>query len=205
MGIDARMFFLTQKNFDKQELTVLAHRLYEAFWGEPFFLYGDEHILQTQETYEQDGPDFEIPIGWNLVEVSLSGCYYGEGYERGPIHDHIAVAQWIEANVKDALVYYGGDSSSVVATPFGVIEREVIQRHFHEHGHRPYRGAFKLNCGREVHCTRCHVAMNDVGGGGNKTFYSCGGCNEKAITRNHGVVKRWRDGKEFFEVSQELE
>jgi len=205
MGIDARMFFLSSQDFDREEVTQLAHRLYEAFYGEPFFLYGDDHIITKADSYEQDGPDFEIPVGYNFYEIALSSRFYGEGYERGPIHDHIAIARWIEGNVKDAKVFYGEDSSSVLAAPFGPSERESIERHFHQHGHAPYRSGFKLHEG-ECLCERCHVPMNDVGGGGNQTFYSCGGCDERVIQRTDGkVLRRWRDKyKEFFEVSQEL-
>jgi hypothetical protein len=206
MGIDARMFYLTKKKPTPNELLSLSHRLYEAFYGEPFFLYDEKHhILHEQTEFEQDGPNFEIPHGKSLIGVDLAGRFYGKEYERGNISEHVAVAEWIEFNVPDAEVFYGGDSSGVLAEPFDKIHRERILEHFYEVGHRPYCGGFTgFRNEPPAVCSRCHETMNDVGGGGDMTFFSCGGCDEKAITTKGKDRARWRGRKEFFEVSDEL-
>jgi hypothetical protein len=206
MGVDAQLYYTTRVKQTNEEVLALASRLYEAYYGEPFFLYNDNHCLTIipSNTIEQDGEPETFPETTQLVEVHLSGRYYGEGYERGDLPTICSICDWIEFNVPHAELWYGGDSSGVCAEPFTKHKRELLLEYFYEHGHKPYRKGFKLH-NNYATCDRCHIKMNDVGGGGGTTFFSCGGCNEKVIADDKSnVLKRWRGHKDFFEVSNEL-
>ena len=71
--------------------------------------------------------DSVIRITNNAAEpVTLQARVYRWGFdERGDILTYCAVAEWLETHIPDAEVWYGGDSSSVLAAPFGETERRA--------------------------------------------------------------------------------
>lgn len=148
------------------------------------------HALEIIEKYEQDGPDIEPEEGETLIECHLQGRYYGVDYERGPLPDFIMVATWLEAKIPAGEVWYGGDSSGVLAEPFGPVQREALWKHFLEHAHRPYHDYFKLGIAGQARPTCDFCAgqpMMDHGGGQDYSFYLCHGCDLH--------VRQYRDGR----------
>lgn len=90
------------------------------------------------KAYFQDGGTIYAADGEWFLEVSLWTRYYGVGYERGDLMTICAVAEWIEANIPKATVFYGGDSSGVEAESFDSAAREKLKRHFYSQHGRDY-------------------------------------------------------------------
>lgn len=198
MGIDAEMFVRTREALTPRDLRNLSVDAVEAFGTKPFFLMpeadltgdGDEnewwepgdppgrHVLRRIRWWVQDGADIHPEPGEQFIKVSLFSRYYGEGYERGPIHDHIAIARWLEHRIPGGAVWYGGDSSGICAEPFGPAERERVWAHFCTVGHRPYYRSWDPNDGADAPvCGFCGPRLVANGGGRDVTFYYCRGCD----------------------------
>ncbi len=197
MGVDAQMFVRTRAQFTQRAVRALSVDLVEAFGSEMFLLLPDwaidgeweretevepeagvpgRHALRMVRRYTQDGDDIAPDAGETFLEVSLMGRYYGLGYERGQLHDYIAVAEWLEYRIPEAAVWYGGDSSGICAEPFNKAYRGALMAHFARHGHKPYRGAFG-DRGNGPVCGFCGPRMSSSGGGQGQTFFYCAGCS----------------------------
>lgn len=186
MGVDAIMRVETSETFSDEQLCRWAWALAGAFYREPFCC--DKGCLTR--------------VGAGEIEVNLASRYYGEGYERGPITEHCAIAEWLEANIPGARVYYGDDCSDQIG-PFGVAERRRLLAHFHRHGHFPYVGAFSFCPPHNAPvCPACQEPLLESGGGGDQTFWFCYGCSRKAITYPSGV--HFYSEGDVFEISRQL-
>lgn len=200
------MFFKTRHRISDDNLKRLAWRLAGAFYREGFGFYDDTMTcIEAIETYQQDGDDITPEPGEYFYEIHLSGRYYGPEYERGPITDFVAIAEWLEFNVADAEVWYGGDSSGICATRFDRPARQVLLAHFYRHGHLPYVEAFDGLTEGRPECPRCKIHMIQNGGGGDREFYFCYGCPNKAITVAGKLARLWSDDRDVFSVSRELQ
>lgn len=227
MGIDAEMFVRTRKPLTPRQIRNLSVDLCEAFGQEPFLLMpgwtiaededpeypttewweaGDpigRHALRRIKWWQQDGPDIKPRKGEQFIAVSLMSRFYGEGYERGPIHLHCAIAAWLESRIDGGEVWYGGDSSGCVASKFDGLARASILAHFHQHGHRPYTGGFSgFGSGtlRAPACGFCGPSMKSNGGGPDVTFYWCAGCGaqlaQDGTTGAVEVVDKQKHGRD---------
>lgn len=168
MGIDAEMLVRVRGEVTETDLRRAEHALFELF-GSDLHSYEDR-VLRLVDEYEQDGPTLRPGPGETFVRVALSSRYYGVDYERGDfrlIHD---LAEALERVFPAGVVWYGGDSSGVVASPFRADEREELRAHWLEVAHRPYEEFFVMGRSpREWHpdCGRCAHPMlrNGFGGG----------------------------------------
>lgn len=151
MGVDAQMFIRTRLTLNECEVRCLAYKLAEAVGGHHFIHEPllppdyDRHgrgCLRRIEIYSQDGQDIEPDPGETFIEVVLSGRFYGAGYERGNPFVYLAVAEWLERNVPDCAVWYGGDSSGICATLFDAAARKALIDHWASCGGEPYRRHF---------------------------------------------------------------
>lgn len=142
-----------------------------------------------EDSYE---PVLAAPGEW-LLQVSVFTRYYGEGYERGDILFLCAVAEWVEANIPNCEVWYGGDSSGVCIEPFGEKRRAELRKHLYSSSGRDY---FKHSgpdgsrlCPKP--CSLCVPGENrfqQFGFGSNYCAVSCGGCGKNFETRDNGVT-----------------
>lgn len=173
------------------------------------FSYGrdeeGDYIGSTEgKVWCQDGPDILADDDEWFLEVHLMGRYYGIGYERGDLLAYCAIAEWIEMNIPDASVWYGGDSSGVCAEPFGASERYKLKRHLNGNHGRDYFNSFSRYaistpkppkpCGL---CIPGEPRFTRYGWGGINDSYvamSCAGC---------GKYFESRDGGENYEEKQE--
>ena len=205
MGIDARMLVRTKTTLTDDELRKLSYRISEAFYRQPFWLArpgefeweptGRHALSRVPDNYEQDGDPIQPVQGETLIEVHLKGRFYGKGYERGDLPTICAIAEWLEANIPESEIWYGGDSSGVTAMPFGPRERKALKAHFHKHGHLPYTSGFDMHGDVEApKCDFCHEPMLRFGFGGSYAGFTCVGCGKKMETRDGG--KTWTEGKE---------
>lgn len=182
MGLDAEMKVYPKGQITDDELRKLAIDLAEAFgswvWTEP--------LKRRAIQFAKDR---------HCLTVNLISRYYGEGYERGPIESHIAIASWFEHRLPQCRVMYGSDCGDEYAD-FGPKERDKIWKHFCEVGHRPYCDDWMAG---SIHrdCTFCLVPMRRYGFGGYPidTYgsFTCVGCGWKQET--HDCGKTWTEDK----------
>jgi hypothetical protein len=162
MGIDAEILVRKVKASVVTDvwLKELSWRLCESIGVEHFFVsaspeYGDNAprlaIDRTLNRYREENTpppgseyheDSYTPVkaepGECLLELSLSGRYYGPGYERGNILVYCAIAEWLEHNIPGCEVWYGGDSSGVLAEPFNEAKRVELRKHLYGEEGREY-------------------------------------------------------------------
>lgn len=156
------------------------------------------------KAYFQDGDTIYAADGEWFLEVSLWTRYYGVGYERGDLMTICAVAEWAEANIPTAVVYYGGDSSGVEAEPFDAAAREKLKKHYYSQSGRDYfdhkwfgadKAARPSPCGL---CIPGEPRFNQHGSGRHGAFIAvnCAGCGKLFESEDAGktwVIKVERD------------
>lgn len=166
------------------------------FYGED---RGKDEDPTPGKTYWQDA-DEPMRAGKNewLLRVSVWTRFYGIGYERGDILFICAVAEWAEANIPGVVVYYGGDSSGVLAEPFDDKARRKLRKHFYGAHGRDYFAAFGSYMPRKKMplpqpCSLClpeGFRGNEYMWGGTDTLgVHCQGCGKNFVTRDAG--KTW--------------
>lgn len=219
MGIDAEMLV---KNVSRDLVTddwlkEKSWRLCQAVGSKHFYLDADNGRSAIQrarnwETESEDGTMWEddSPVkhearpGECFLSVNLSSRWYGIGYERGDLLTICATAEWIEQNVPDAEVWYGGDSSGVEMTLFGHEERSALKAHLYGDSGRDYFGSFGRISGREGKgpepCGLCPGGVyrgNQFGFGqrGQYASFSCAGCGKIVRTRDGGESWAPDDGR----------
>ena len=196
MGIDARMFVRTKAKITEEQVREWAYRLGEAFGPESFWIFKDRgegipprHCLSLIKEHHQDGPTIKPKSGETFIAVHPATRYYGVGYERGNIVLLIGIAEWLEANIPDCEVWYGGDSSGVEAEKFDRKARADVMRHFADGGHTAYRDVFDNDHGDGIKaplCKFCWKVMRRYGWGKDYAAFHCAGCGEDIMTRNSG-------------------
>lgn len=166
--------------------------------------YGAEEGEETHEpgkAYEQDGPTVLADPGVWFLRLNLWGRYYGEGYERGDLLTYCAMAEWIEANIPNAEVWYGGDSSGVLLEPFDEPARAKLRRHLYSSHGRDYYAAMSFQrpgtFPTPKPCSLCvpgELRFVQHGTGANYIAVSCGGCGKSFESRDGG--KSWQEEKD---------
>ena len=193
MGIDAEMFVKTKKVHSEDEVLRLAYRICEAFGHKRFLIskdstFGPHHALSIIDEYEQDGDTLYPENDEQFIRVHLCTRYYGIGYERGDLPLLISIAEWLEINIPGE-VWYGGDSSGVIAEPFNRNVRDELFRHFAACGHSPYRAGWNsIGDGGSQYCEFCHHDMDQNGFGKNYMAFICFGCGERRAYRDGVLV-----------------
>ena len=171
MGIDAKMLVKTTADIDATAVKKMAHKLASAFYHDSFWILKTatfcepHHCLSLVNEYEQDGDTIYPADGEKFIEVHIATRYYGVGYERGDLPLIISVANWLDYNIPESSIWYGGDSSGVCAAPFGKSERDALWEHFCSVGHTPYIGAFG-GTSKNPMCDFCAEKMIQYGFGG---------------------------------------
>ncbi len=197
MGIDAEMFVRTKQVVSDRDVERWAYRLGEAFGHERFFLMERDwegkprHAINKCTVYEQDGPNIVPEDGETFLTLSLHSRYYGEGYERGDLPFLIMLAEWLERNIPGGEVWYGGDSSGVLAKRFGKAEREYLFTHFADVGGQPYSLRLSVAMRDEQQPPRCEFCSEPMirrGFGPNFASYTCDGCGKHMETRDGGTT-----------------
>ena len=143
----------------------------------------------------QDGdPIFAVKNEW-FLEVNLWTRYYGVGYERGDLMTICAVAEWCELNIPNCEVWYGGDSSGVLAAPFPEFERTKLKKHsYSQHGRDYYDQGMFGKFAREsdkAHPEPCGLCIgagsfSQYGSGSQWSAVHCASCGKSFETRDQG-------------------
>lgn len=177
--MDAQMAAKVAHPISEEQLKDLSWRIAEAFGVGNFWIDRDRNRraldIIPSDYFELSGG---VKPGEQLIEVNLSGRYYGGTYERGNLNTYIAIARWLEYNLPEGTeIFYGSDSSDYLGE-FGQKEREKLFEHFCESGSTNYRTGLKSEM--DCMCDFCEKPMRCGGWGneeGQKTeFFSCAGC-----------------------------
>jgi len=217
MGIDAEMLVrrVPRIAVTDEWLKETSWKLCKAIGAEHFFVeagptprlaidrtltrYRDADTPAMGSVYQQDGDDVPAENGECLLELSLSGRYYGPGYERGDILAYCAIAEWLEANIEGCEVWYGGDSSGVCAEPFPEAKRRELKLHLFGKNGRDYFGHFENSglfsdgCKRPEPCSLCPRGQyrgirNGFGRNGAYGVFHCAGCGKSVMTEDGGAT-----------------
>jgi hypothetical protein len=134
-----------------------------------------------------------------LLELSLFGRYYGPGYERGDILTYCAIAEWLEVNIPGCEVWYGGDSSGVLAELFDDKKRAELRRHLYSEQGRDYYKSWgnRTEYGTPPACSLCpggEYRGERFGTGQGYASFHCAGCGKSMQTRDRGCT--WTEEKE---------
>lgn len=210
MGIDATMIVVINRKITEDERRRWSYLFGSAFADKLWIGY-DEKIRNkpldypknyrnsnpNPHVYEQDGDDFVISKEHTMLEVPLSSRYYGKGYERGPLFNYIAMAEFLEFLIPECRVYYGGDSSGVCLELFDKSAREDLIKHFiKNNGRNNYLRAFDADKNKNTpDCPVCEVNMFRNGWGNNYSLYTCAGCGWMISTKD-GITKAGFEFKE---------
>lgn len=225
MGVDATMAVRMNKGMELTESAVryLSARLTDAFMFDTFWLvkpkelcaegdccsvsadYPARHALSilSQEKLEEarrEGWADQFPDSGatdaQIIRVHLSGRYYGPDYERGDLVSILAVVEWLQYNITDGDVWYGGDSGGK-QTLMTEKAKQELWRHFCKVGHRPYYHK-KHHEQDGMMCSFCNVQLSHYGVGGARGFYCCGSCGTNFIRDNSCKPATYKVVKDFF-------
>ena len=139
------------------------------------------------KVFEQDPPIIASENEW-LLEVNLMTRYYGEGYERGDLLMICATAEWCEANLPGAEVWYGGDSRAI--EPFPTSRQVALRQHLYSRKGRDYFD-YGLRVEAPKPCGLCRTKNGEFSqyswGPGNGGRVICRGCGKHFQTEDGGV------------------
>jgi hypothetical protein len=194
MGVDARLFVTSAMVLTEHELDLLAYRLGEAFGPKTFWIVRPEEKRpwRAKRSLERvDDLDAPLPDALpylTILRVNQMWRYYGEGYERGPAQTIIAVARWLEDNVPQSQVWYGGDCDTILHL-FDAATREDLWQIFSKHGGIPYESHFGGISHDRIPvptCDLCHMPMTRFGIGAKYASFQCLGCGLDISTHDSG-------------------
>lgn len=160
----------------------------------------EENATEPGRVWSQDGEPILADEGEWLLSVNLSTRYYGIGYERGDLLTICATAEWCEMNIPNCEVWYGGDSSGVLAEPFGEAQRCALKAHLYSQRGRDYFSYDMLRGETKIEPTPCGLCIpseprfNRNGWGKDFAAVSCAGCGKSFETRDNG--KTWQVRKD---------
>lgn len=198
MGIDAEMLVKVNKILTQDDIKHESYIFGSAF--KDYLMLGfDDKVyhknLEIVDKYEQDGPDLIPEKGTTFIRVPLSGRYYGEGYERGPLMIYIIMAEFLEKLFPSCEIFYGGDSSGICAEPFDKKNRDkLMQYYIDNNGRDKYNNYFSGNHGK-YKCPNCDMPMNQNGWKGKLGYYTCSGCGWNVNEISETEVKQGFDLK----------
>jgi hypothetical protein len=186
MGLDAEMVVIFKDVPDETTIKRFRFELLHRFKNILYWRsYKDDKTLEQVLTClnTQDYPAEGVPVSDRAWDIELSCRYYGPDYERGPALEISALLMFLCRHELVESVYYGHDCGPLVET--NLRDATLLLDHWLEKGRMPYVMGFgmffKDEKDRPV-CSWCDVQMAEVGGGGDKTFWRCMGCEKEVTT-----------------------
>lgn len=208
MGIDARILLRLPFEPTNEQLVRWSWYACETFGADQFLVanrlpqtdpqawnYRDEHdgAFERVSIYKQDGPEITPRPGESLVRVNVMSV----GYERGDLLFLCALAEWCELNVQGCEVWYGGDSSGVLAAPWPAAERDKLRRHLYtpDKGRDYFSGWESPIVAKDPRpdVSACRLCLPEkrparLGSGPSYVAYHCHGCGLYFTTHDAGVT-----------------
>jgi hypothetical protein len=174
MGVDARMKVHLKEPVNSEKLQELSYIFGSAFHCH-LMIGMNQEIWHKPLDYNSDWDGSER--NEMILNVPLSGRYYGPGYERGPIMDYIIIAEFLEMLIPNCEIYYGGDSSDELELFNTDARRKMMQYFIRNRGRDNYVRSFKIkNDSKSPICPVCKVEMVQSGWGHKYSYFSCMGC-----------------------------
>lgn len=164
----------------------IKHSLDADYHGVPATMIG-------RVIWSQDGDTIVAGQDEQFVRIHLYTRYYGEEYARGDWPTIRVVAEWCELRFPGCEVWYGGDSSGICAEHLSAERRDELNKFFLSSGRKSYAryddGPDRVTGHRGTMCPVCDVRMYSTGGGQGDSFWSCDGCEQRAvILANNKIV-----------------
>ncbi len=224
MGVDAVMIVRLTEHPSDRTVQQWSYRLAEAVGADHFFVDDDDAAIAkavakgrpprralnlcTPEDYSYSLRGMDSEDGSSHLDVSLGGRFYGPGYERGDPWVYLAVAEWVERNLPNATVFYGGDSDTHL-DPFDRPAREALVAHWATHGGRPYRGSMWSGGAHPLQptCPLCSEKAAQFGSGGGYAAWTCLGCARHWVwVTGYAAPKAFPPSRDFssFKAADEL-
>lgn len=195
MGVDAEMFVRVQRKLQPELVRQEAIRIQTAFGPGTFYIERPEttkeggkkkgsaghQSLQIVKRWDQDGPSIRPEDGETFVKVYLYGRYYGIDYERGNLPEILAIARWLRLAFAPCSIWYGGDSSGIVAEELTDEFEMQLWKHFMSNSGRDYftrtGGIGVSESSRStLQCDFCKIPCINSGGGRDVEFWYCRAC-----------------------------
>lgn len=201
MGVDAEMFVRVPRALTAADVWAESIRIAKAFGAHSFFVrrpstwtdsqgikhvVAGHHAMSIVGSFEQDGPTIFPDAGETFVRVHLYGRFYGIGYERGDLVNILGIARWLRTAFSSCSIWYGGDSSGEVAQELNDNYERQLWDHFFGASGRAY---FDFRKEARLKCDFCKVDCNEIGGGGDRTFFYCSSCGQHWNVYSNGRVE----------------
>ena len=226
MGVDAQMLVQLSQPITDDQLIDASYRLAEACGkADTFWLSSDEDLARgdirralNRIGHEDEEDEYRL---WGIAHrdglwlwVSLKGHYYGPGYERGDVWAFVAIAEWLERNLPECVVYYGGDSGERLDV-FDRTARERLVAHWADKGGRPYYagegsyrdGGWSVSGPHALRptCPLCQHKATQYGSGCRVASWTCDGCSRHWVWIG-GEVKAFPPSRDFsvFKAAKEM-
>ena len=156
------------------------------------------HDVIGKTLLQQDGDPEVMEDGEQLLEVHLMQRYYGPGYARGHWPTIRDVMEWLEFKFPTGEIWFGGDSSGVLAEHFTKEKREEMTRFWLSSGTSTYGvwwDSLSTGGGGTPVCECCKIPLSGRGGGRDVGFWSCRGCGKAAVVFEGHTQwgSRWED------------
>ena len=202
MGVDAEILIkITNPDswLSEDELRQYSSKMTATIGVDSFFLRPgiNRHALSFYEEHEyyQDGPSIFRQDNEQFIEVHLASRYYGEDYPRGYWPSICFTLLWIKANLRDAEVWYGGDSSGICMELITEERLKQLNNYYLTTGTEEYW----MNEKQSLICDFCQTGVTIAGGGGaqpgrlSRKFVDCGSCGKQWVLRSDNMICAWGD------------
>lgn len=205
MGVDVEMAVWTSDELSDERILDLSYRAVEANGKDLFWLNRADgrHAFSRIDPTSSEDCYYELEglntlKGGTFLKMNTLCRYYGIGYERGPFPQFFAFWHWLRANLKDCIIWYGGDSG------VGLDRLEIEQVfellwHWTKVGYQPYRGypgSSRLGKSALVipECKLCKRGMIRYGwGGAGPNEFAAVSCPCGAAMDTHDGGRTWTD------------
>lgn len=176
MGCDAMMAVVLPAPADAATVRRWAYEMARTFGHGNEIGHGPERpalaIASTLDTHYSAGIDAPPE---RIVVVNIMTRHYGPGYERGPGHTHLLLAEWLARRTGGVPVY--GDDSSGKWRPCDAEWREETWSCLMDTA--PYWACGTGDDSSGPVCAFCGVGRPATGWSGDATRYTCHGCGSE--------------------------
>lgn len=136
MGIDVVLVVSTPEPLSDERIEEIRQKMI----AEQLDVWEYDESGIVYRCFERDSEGYHDHIK-NACCVKTLMRYYGRGYERGPLPDIIKIAEFLEREIPDGTVYYGGDCEDQIQ-PWPANDRAELLEYYNEVGDEPYRSLF---------------------------------------------------------------
>jgi hypothetical protein len=197
MGVDVMMFAVLPKgkHLNEEQIIDYSYRLASIDGIAWHSGHEQRRCIQVDTENIWDVPKRDTD---QLLEIKSLDRYYGIGYARGSFPRIYITAKWIQHNLPDAKVYYGGDCQGSINELWEDQEAKLME-HYLTSGNSEYRQGWKMPGDPKAPiCDFDKKPMIAAAWGGSRVGYYCPACKIKKTVEN-GIEKIIEKGKDYFD------